>query len=249
MTDRALYIAMTGASAMLREQGTVAHNLANADSTGFQATLDATVAAPVKGPGLSTRVATIARTLGVDARAGGIHNTGNPLDVALKSERWLAVQDASGGTAYTRAGDLTINANGMLMTMRGQMVLGSDGAPLSIPAYQSLEVGQDGTISIIPQGQPASTMTEAGTLQLVAAKTTELQRGDDGLMRPLPGAQPPPAATGSSLTSGTLESSNVDVAGTLVSMIELSRQFDMQVQLLHKADENARATSSIVSLT
>ncbi len=249
MTDRSLYVAMSGASAMLREQATVAHNLANADSTGFQATLDATVAAPVTGAGLPTRVATVARTLGVDARAGTIHNTGNPLDVAMKPERWLAVQDAAGATAYTRAGDLTVNANGMLMTMRGQPVLGADGAPLSIPAYQSIEVGQDGTISIIPQGQPASTLSEAGRLQIVAAKTTELQRGDDGLMRAPPGSPPPPAATGAALASGTLEDSNVNPADALVSMIELSRQFEMQVQLLHRTDENARVTSSIVSLT
>ncbi|MCR6496361.1 flagellar basal body rod protein FlgF [Thermomonas sp. S9] len=248
MTDRALYVAMTGASAMLRGQATVAQNLANVDSTGFQATLDATVAVPVTGPGLPTRVAATARTLGVDARAGAIRNTGNPLDVALKPERWLAVQDAGGGIAYTRAGDLTLNANGMLMTARGQPVLGADGAPVTIPAYQALEIGQDGTISIIPQGQPASTMAEAGRLQVVAAKTTELQRGDDGLMRPLPG-KPPAPATGAALVSGALESSNVDVAGQLVSMIALSRQFDMQVQLLQRADENARATSAIVSLT
>lgn len=246
MTDRAIYIAMTGASAMLRQQATVAHNLANIDSTGFQASLDATVAAPVTGPGLPTRVATTARTLGVDARAGAIRNTGNPLDVALKPERWLAVQDATGGVAYTRAGDLTVNANGMLVTARGQPVLGADGAPLTIPAYQAIEIGQDGTISIVPQGQPASTMTEAGRLQIVAAKTTELQRGDDGLMRPPPGAAAPPAATGAALISGALESSNVDVAGALVSMITLSRQFDMQVQLLNREDENFRATNSIV---
>ena len=59
MTDRALYVAMTGASAMLRGQATVAQNLANVDSTGFQATLDATVAVPVAGPGLPTRVAEV----------------------------------------------------------------------------------------------------------------------------------------------------------------------------------------------
>jgi flagellar basal-body rod protein FlgF len=248
MTDRALYIAMSGASAMLHKQANVAHNLANVDSTGFQATLDATVAAPVTGPGLPSRVATVARTLGVDARPGAIRNTGNPLDIALKPDHWLAVQDASGGIAYTRAGDLSLNANGMLMTGRGQLVLGADGAPVSIPAYQSLEIGQDGTISIVPQGQPASTLTTLGRLQLVTAKTTELQRGDDGLMRPLPGNPPPPPATGAALVSGALEASNVDVAGALVSMIELSRQFDMQVQLLHRTDENARMTSSIVSL-
>jgi flagellar basal-body rod protein FlgF len=246
MTDRALYIAMTGASAMLRGQATVANNLANADSVGFQATLDATVAAPVAGAGLPSRVATEARTLGVDARMGAIHQTGNPLDVAMHQERWLAVQDAAGGTAYTRAGDLTINANGLLTTSRGQLVLGADGAPLSIPPNQSLDIGADGTISIVPQGQPPSTLTEAGRLQVIAAKTTDLERGDDGLMRPRAGFVPQPA-TGASLTSGTLEDSNVKAADALVSMIELSRKFEMQVQLLQRADENARASSSLVS--
>lgn len=247
MTDRALYVAMTGASAMLRGQATVANNLANADSVGFQATLEATTARPVAGPGFPSRVATEARTLGIDARVGAIRNTGNPLDVALHQERWLAVQDAAGGTAYTRAGDLSINANGLLTTARGQLVLGADGAPLSIPAYQSIEIGGDGTISIVPQGQPPSTLTEAGRLQLVAAGTTELERGDDGLLRPRPGITAQPA-TGASLTSGTLEDSNVKPADALVSMIELARKYEMQVQILQRTDENARASSSLVSM-
>jgi flagellar basal-body rod protein FlgF len=246
MTDRALYIAMTGASAMLRGQATVANNLANADSVGFQATLDATTAVPVAGAGLPSRVAVEARTLGVDARMGAIHQTGNPLDVAMHQERWLAVQDNAGGTAYTRAGDLTVNANGLLTTSRGQLVLGADGAPLSIPPNQSIGIGADGTISIVPQGQPPSTLTEAGRLQVIAAKTTDLERGDDGLMRPRTGFVPQPAA-GASLTAGTLEDSNVKPADALVSMIELSRKFEMQVQLLQRADENARASSSLVS--
>lgn len=247
MTDRALYVAMTGASAMLRGQATVANNLANADSVGFQATLEATTARPVAGAGFPSRVATEARTLGIDARVGAIRNTGNPLDIALHQERWLAVQDAAGGTAYTRAGDLAINANGLLTTSRGQLVLGADGAPLSIPPNQSIEIGGDGTISIVPQGQPPSTLTEAGRLQLVAAGTADLERGDDGLLRPRAGIAAQPA-TGVSLTSGTLEDSNVKPADALVSMIELARKYEMQVQILQRTDENARASSSLVSM-
>ena len=63
--DKALYVAMTGASATLKAQGSVAHNLANGNTVGFQATLSGTVAAPVPGPGLATRVAAAHRTLGV----------------------------------------------------------------------------------------------------------------------------------------------------------------------------------------
>lgn len=248
MTDRALYVAMTGASAMLRGQATVANNLANTSTAGFQAALEATVAYPVAGPGLASRVATESRTLGTDSSIGTIHNTGNPLDIALRPDRWLAVQDSAGGVAYTRSGDLQRNPNGLLMTSRGQMVLGADGAPVTVPDNQALDIGGDGTISIVPLGQPPSTITEAGKLQLIAAKTTDMVRGEDGLMRPRPGTTPAPA-TDQALTSGALEDSNVKPADALVRMIELARQFETQVQILQKVDENARATNSMVSLS
>lgn len=247
MTDRSLYIAMTGASATLRSQASVAHNLANANTVGFQATLNGTVAAPVAGAGLPSRVATVSQTLGVSAAAGSLTDTGNPLDIALQPEHWLAVQDRSGGVAYTRAGDLRINANGLLTTASGLPVLDQAGAPMTIPPNDALHIGSDGTVSIVPQGQPASTMANAGRLQVVAASTRDLVRGDDGLMRAPPGATPPAPAAGNVLTTGVLENSNVDGTAMLVSMIQLARQFETQVRVLHSADESARSANSLLS--
>lgn len=246
MTDRALYIAMTGASANLQAQASVSHNLANADTTGFQATLDGTVAAPVTGPGLASRVAVEHRVLGVSGAQGTLQQTGGPLDIALHADRWLAVQATDGSTAYTRAGDLRLTPNGLLTTASGLPVLGADGAPLAIPPYQSLHIGNDGTISVVPQGQPASTISEAGRLQLVQADTRTLVRGDDGLMRAPPGVELP-RATGTSLTTGALEGSNVDATGALVSMIQLARAFEMQVRVLHATDENARSANALLT--
>jgi len=246
MTDRALYIAMTGASANLQAQASVAQNLANADTVGFQATLDGTVAAPVTGPGLASRVAVSHRTLGVSGTPGALQNTGGELDVALHADRWLAVQAPDGSTAYTRAGSLQLTPNGLLTTSSGLPVLGAEGAPLAIPPYQTLHVASDGTISIVPQGQPASTITEAGRLGVVQASTRQLVRGDDGLMRAAPGTTPAPS-TGPSLTSGALEGSNVDATGMLVSMIQLARQFETQVRLLHTEDQNAQSANSLLS--
>lgn len=244
--DRALYIAMTGASATLKAQASVSHNLANADTVGFQATLSGTVAAPVTGAGHASRVAAEYRTLGVSNAGGELLNTGNALDVALQGDRWLAVQDSTGGTAYTRAGDLKLTPNGLLTTASGAPVLGADGAPVAVPPYESLTIGGDGTISIVPLGQPASTVTEAGRLKVVEATTGQLVRGDDGLMRAAPGSEPLPAA-GTVLTAGALEGSNVDATSMLVQMIQLSRQFEMQVRLLHSGDENARSANSLLS--
>ena len=247
MIDKALYVAMTGASATLKAQGSVAHNLANANTVGFQATLSGTVAAPVNGEGLATRVAASHRTLGVSAAPGAIVSTGNATDVALHEGRWLAVQAPGGGTGYTRAGDLRVSANGLLTTASGLPVLDQGGAPVAIPPHDTLTIGNDGTISIVPLGQPPSTITEAGRLQVIAADTAQLQRGDDGLMHAPPGTEPPSAAAGAVLTSGAIEGSNVDSTAMLVSMIQLARQFEMQVRVLQSGDENAQAANSLLS--
>ncbi|HEY0504104.1 MAG TPA: flagellar basal body rod protein FlgF [Lysobacter sp.] len=245
MTDRALYIAMTGASASLKTQASVSHNLANADTIGFQATLGGTAAAPITGDGHASRVAAASQTFGVSATHGAIVNTGNTLDVALGEDRWLTVQDARGGIAYTRAGNLQMSANGLL-TSNGRPVIGSDGAPLTVPPHQTLDIADDGTISIVPQGQPASTIAEAGRLGVVQARTADLVRGDDGLMRPANG-QPPPPATGNSLIAGAVENSNVEATSMLVQMIQTARAFEMQVRVLQSVDENARSANSLLS--
>ena len=245
--DKSLYIAMTGASATLRGQATVAHNLANVDTTGFQAALSGTVAAPVGGPGLASRVAVSQRTLGVSDAAGARTTTGNPLDVALAQGHWLAVQDRNGGVAYTRAGDLQLNANGLLTTASGLQVLDEGGAPMALPPSDAIEIGGDGTVSVVPQGQPMATMAAVGRLQVVAIDTRALARGDDGLMRLPPGTEPPPPAAGSVLVAGVREGSNVDAAGMLVSMIELARQFEMQVRVLQSGDETARSANTLLS--
>lgn len=247
MIDKSLYIAMTGASASLKAQAGVAQNLANADTTGFQATLTATAAVPVTGNGLASRVAAAPRMAGISAAPGQIRQTGNELDVALHQDRWLAVQAPDGSTAYTRAGDLKLTANGLLTTQGGLPVLDTGGAPLSIPPYQTLTIAGDGTLSIVPQGQPASTITEAGRLQVVTARTADLVRGEDGLMRPQPGADAPPPAAGAVLTPGAVEGSNVEATTMLVSMIQLARQFEMQVRVLQSGDENARSSNSLLS--
>ena len=197
--------------------------------------------------GIVTRVAAMPQTLGVSAAAGSLTNTGNPLDVALQPEHWLAVQDRSGGVAYTRAGDLRINANGLLTTASGLPVLDQAGAPMTIPPNDSLHIGSDGTVSIVPQGQPASTISNTGRIQVVAANTRDLVRGDDGLMRTPSGAAAPAPAAGNVLTTGVLENSNVDGTSMLVSMIQLARQFETQVRVLHSADESARSANSLLS--
>ncbi|HXE78614.1 MAG TPA: flagellar basal-body rod protein FlgF [Rhodanobacter sp.] len=245
--DRSMYVAMTGATQTMRAQAEVAHNLANADTVGFKAQMSAFQPLTVQGPGLATRVNGVAFGEGVDLRQGGQIDTGRTLDIAVQGNGWIAVQGADGTEGYTRAGDLRLTADGMLTDARGDLVLG-DGGPISVPQSTQVSIGSDGTISAIPMGQTPNTVSAVGRIKLVNPPTGDLSMGTDGLMH-LAGGATANADPAVSIKSGALESSNVNPSKMLVQMIELSRQYELQVRGLKGADENAQAATKLLQVT
>lgn len=246
--DKALYIAMTGARATLQAQGTVSHNLANADTAGFKAALANTESFAVRGAGHPSRIAALHVDQGFDSRPGTLQVTGNALDVSLHADRWLAVQAPDGSEAYTRAGNLSLTPNGQLVTAGGHPLLDQEGNPIALPPHQALEIGHDGTVSIVPLGEGADTLAMLGRLKVVQAQPQQLSRGLDGLMRNVDPQQPLLQAPGQVMATGALEHSNVDAAGALVQMIQLQRQFEMQVKVIKRGDDNAQSANSLLRL-
>ena len=246
--DKALYVAMTGASASLQAQTTVSHNLANSDTPGFKAALANTEAFAVRGPGYASRIDAMHVDAGFNRRVGAQHFTGNALDLSLQPGNWLAVQARDGTEGYTRAGALTVTPNGQLVTPSGNPVLDENNNPVAVPPHQAIEVGHDGTVSIIPLGEGPQTMAMVARLKVVDAPNERLERGLDGLFRNTDPNQPFTLATGKTLDSGMLEASNVDAAGALVQMIQLQRQFEMQVKVIKHGDENARSANQLLRL-
>ncbi len=245
--DRAAYVAMTGASATLQAQTAVSHNLANAETPGFKEALANTQAFRIQGAGYPSRVDAILSDVGFNSRPGSQQVTGNALDVSLGKDKWLAVQSADGSEGYTRAGNLQPTPNGQLLA-GGRPLLDDNGVPLTIPPYDSIQIGDDGTISIVPQGQGPETMAVLGRFRVIEAGQKQLDRGADGLMRNADPQTPLPRAMGSVLKTGVMEGSNVDTAGALVQMIQLQRQFEMQVKVVKTADENAQAANTLLRL-
>jgi flagellar basal-body rod protein FlgF len=245
--DRALYVGMSGAMQTLLAQATNSNNLANASTTGFRAQLVEAQSVPVNGAGLPSRVNAQMLDQGWDSSVGSINQTGRELDVALNPGTWLAVQGGDGNEAYTRAGNLRVDAYGQLLTGSGLPVQGDNG-PISVPPYSSIKVGGDGTISIVPAGQNPGTVAAVGRLKVVQATQAQLGRSEDGLMRALPGVSLD-AAPGNTVTAGALEGSNVDLAGTMVTMIQLARQFELQTKLMKATEDNSSAASSIVRMS
>lgn len=244
--DRMVYVAMSGAKQTMLSQTAVAHDLANISTTGFRASMQSFGSEEVAGPGMRSRVNTIAGTTGWDMSQGAMHDTGRSLDVAVRGPGWIAVQAPDGSEAYTRAGDLRIGSGGVVTTGAGHPVLG-DGGPLAIPPAESLEIGADGTVSIVPLGQSAATLAVVDRVRLVNPPAELMQKGADGLMR-MRDDSVPEADAEVRLDSGVLESSNVNAARTLVSMIELQRHFEMQVKAIESADGNARAAARLARI-
>jgi flagellar basal-body rod protein FlgF len=242
--DKLLYVAMSGAKETLRAQATNNHNLANVSTTGFKADLNAFQSRAVTGPGYASRVYAQDNSVGWDASAGSQQQTGNSLDLSVNGSGFIAVQDVTGNEAYTRAGDLHVDPSGQLMTATGQPVLGDNG-PISVPPYSSITVGRDGSISIVPLGSTAQTSAIVARIKLVNPPTDTLTRGADGLFHST-STDTVEADASTTVTPGTLESSNVNIANAMVNMIELARQFDMQIKSLHSADENAQSATKLL---
>ncbi|MDD5241550.1 MAG: flagellar basal-body rod protein FlgF [Sulfuricella sp.] len=245
--DRLIYIAMNGAKHSMQQQAVTAHNLANASTTGYKAEANAFRALPVLGDGAQTRTFVVDSTTGADLSSGAIQSTGRDLDVAVQGKGWIAVQAADGSEAYTRDGSLQIGANGLLQTRNGLSVLG-DGGPIAVQPDAEITIGKDGTVSIIPMGQTPNTVAMVGRLKLVNPPEADLAKSGDGLFR-LKSGLPAPSDASVGLMQKSLETSNVSVVDALVSMISLSRQFDMQMKLLQNAETNAGKASQLINLS
>ena len=244
--DRVIYVAMSGAKQMLGQQGTVAHNLANASTPGFRAQLTAFRAAEVFGDGAPTRAFVVDSTPTADFRPGAIQPTGRDLDVAIEGAGWIAVQTVDGGEAYTRNGSLQVSVNGVLQTRNGLPVL-SDGGTIAIPTDTRITVAADGTVSAVPNGNQATQVTPLGRIKLVNPPETNLVRGDDGLFR-VRGGNAADADAAVKLQAGALEGSNVNVVEAMVNMISVARQFDMHMKVLQNAEGNERQASQLLSM-
>jgi len=242
--DRSVYVAMTGATQIMRAQDAVSHNLANASTVGFKSQLSAFQSVPVLGDGTPVRINAVAHGIGQSSAQGSPVNTGRSLDISVRGAGFIAVQALDGSEGYTRAGDLQLTADGGLTDSRGNPVLGSSG-PISIPPATDISVGSDGTISTVPQGQGPNSVSQIDRIKLVNPDVAQMTQGGDGLMHMSDGSTAG-ADENVTIASGELEGSNVNPSAELVKMIALSRQYDMQVKSIKTSEDNADSSIKLL---
>jgi flagellar basal-body rod protein FlgF len=247
--DRMVYIAMSGANETMLAQANTSHNLANVSTPGFRADLNYFRSKAVEGEGWETRVFGVTEGKTTDFKPGTIQATGRDLDVSVMGEGWFAVQAPDGNEAYTRRGDLQVDANGLLTTSNGLPMMG-EGGPIAIPPAETITIGSDGTISIIPLGADAKQLAVIDRIKMVAPQYDQMEKDMDGLMRLKAddnGDRPTAEADASiRLQQGMLEGSNVNAVNEMVNMIELQRRFEMQVKMMKTAKDMADSSATIM---
>ncbi len=224
--DRLIYTVLTGMRARAAAQAVTANNLANAGTTGFRRELSSLASRYLNGPANTARVQSDDAVTTSLLEPGSVEMTGQPLDVAVGGNGWIAVQAADGSEAYTRRGDLRVAPTGLLETGDGHPVMGGSGV-ITVPPATSVGIAADGTLSIIAEGSPTPIIVDR--IKLVDPPAATLQRGPDTLFH---SASPADAAPGAQLTVGALEHANVDTPGALVELLEATRGFEMNVKLL-----------------
>jgi len=235
-----LYTSMSGALNTVTAQSIRANNLANANTTGFRRDFESATSFEVDGGGFKTNVLSQTQQPLTDFKSGQLQNTGRDLDVGIRGNGFLSVLDDNGQEAYTRAGNLEVNADGQLTSL-DRSVVGA-GGEINVPEYRNLSIGSIGNISVTT---PGGGQLEAGQLKLVNPDPAEMVKGPDGLFRPRDGgvlAQDENVV----VASRHLESSNVNPVDEMVATMSLSRTFDIQLKMMKTADENAAAGSRLV---
>ena len=229
--DRALFLAMSGAKQNMQALQLRANNLANVSTTGFRADLAQARSMQAYGEGMPTRVFSMTERPGHNFAQGSVVTTGRDLDVTIQGDAGFRLWTNSGREGLTRNGNLKIDQNGLLTNGSGHLVLGENDAPITLPIPLSkVEIGTDGTISVIPQGAPAEELAVVDRIKMVrpynqtllkirmvfSVRKTQIRHTK--LMQPL------------RWLTGAIEGSNVNAVGEMTSLIDLQRQFEMQVK-------------------
>ena len=259
---RALWTAATGMHAQQLTLDVISNNLANVQTAGFKRSrvdfqdlvyeiLQAPGAASAQGQEIPSGF-----QVGHGSRAvatqrlfvkGDLQQTGNPLDLAIEGDGFFQVQLLSGDIGYTRSGAFKKNSQGQLVTSDGFTVQPQITIP---PNANSVNVGVDGTVSVLQAGQ-AQPQT-VGSIELVRfINPAGLQSQGRNLFVPTQASgDATPGTPGSdglgTLLQGFVEGSNVNVVEEMVGMIVTQRAYEINSRAIRTADEMMQTANNLV---
>jgi len=242
---------LSGQMALSRSMDVIANNVANATTTGFKRegiNFD-TVMKSANGSGGSNKPLHFVtdRATYRDTSNGPITPTNNPLDLAIQGKGYFVVQMPDGSTGYTRAGSLSLDNQGRIVTQAGLPILDDGNAAITLPDTTSeINVASDGFVSArIDNG---TDLAQLGKINLV-------QFNDEQNMQPqgssiYTSTETPKAADDSAIKQGAIEQSNVNPVEEITSMIQIMRSYEQMTNMISNAnDRHSQALDKLSKTT
>ena len=245
--DKMIFTMLNSMKNVQTKQTNNAHEIANVVTPGFKKSYsEQTKSLDVHIDGaLNSRAMPISKASNVvDMNPGALMISGRSLDVYVNGEGALVVQGPDGQDLYTRRGDLSVSATGNLVTGNGNLVVGDNG-PITVPQGTNVTIANDGTVRMMPPG--ANQEVDVARIKLVDTKGQQMLIREDGLYQIAQGQLP--VAGHVRVTPKALEGSNVNVVDSMVRMIQLSRQYEMSVNMIKNAREVDAAGASTMRLS
>jgi flagellar basal-body rod protein FlgG len=174
--------------------------------------------------------------------------TNNQLDLAVQGKGYFQVLMPSGETAYTRAGNFSVNATGVLVTDQGYQILPQVTIPSNATA---VSIASSGLVQATVPG--STTPTTVGQMELATfVNEAGLEAQGENLFQ-VSGASGP-AVTGvpgspgfGTVLQGYTEASNVDAVTEITSLIAAQRAYEMNSKVISTADQMMATTAQVKS--
>lgn len=240
-----LYAAAAGMEAQQQQLDSVANDLSNVSTPGYQATvlgfhdLLYSSGGPSSGSTVATGAGAAAELVGRSQLQGAIQSTGRSLDVAITGPGYIEVRRTDGTIGLTRNGALQVDGAGRLTADGGELL----NPPITLPAgvgAADVKIAPDGTvtgggrtlgrIALVDVAAPDNLLADGGSVFSATAAS--------GPLRPAAGAQ---------LTQGALEQSNVDVAGDMAKLLDAQRSYSLASRAMQYQDQMMQIANGLRS--
>ncbi len=257
---RALTTAATGLEAQQANLERISNDLANANTDGykksrteFQDLMYETVKEPGAQLGATTQTP-VGIQNGLGVKVGTTHKifeqgsakiTNNPLDLMVEGRGFIPITMPSGEVAYTRTGSFHKDSQGRMVTAGGALLT----PPITIPpTATNLKINAAGEVKAVLQSGDEPVI---GQMQLVVfpneqgvmAVGSNTYRASPASGAPIQGI---PGENGLGvIQQGALESSNVNVANSMVEMIGTQRAYEMGTKVMGVADQMWSSTINV----
>jgi flagellar basal-body rod protein FlgG len=238
-----LYAAASGMEATQTQFDAISNDIANLSTPGYQseevgfADLLYSGGGSSAGSSVATGSGTVATVIGRNQEQGAIDQTGDPLDVAISGDGYLAVRRNDGSTGLTRNGALQVDSLGQLTNQDGNVVV----PPITLPKGV-----QPGQVSIAANGDVTTAGRKLGKITLVTVPAPDqLQPDGHGTFSVTSGSGATRAAAGATLQQGAVEGSNVDLSEAMNTMVTAERAYQMAGQAIQYQDQMLQIANGI----